>query len=57
MDAYYFGYDFWTQRIDGGFTFVVRLVEVMVGRKRMYSLYMARLCIKPREKLSGVKAG
>jgi len=80
MDAYYFGYDFWTQLIDGGFTFVVRagknidvlrvlkatgkvksrnglvlywpqtaiardakpivlrLVEVMVGRKRMFLL-------------------
>jgi hypothetical protein len=158
MDAYYFGYDFWTQLIDGGFTFVVRagknidvhrvlkatgkvkyrdglvlywpqtaidrdakpivlrLVEVMVGRKRMvlltneldlkdqqlseiykarwgievtfrmikqnlerakldsrtpenviiemdwtmlaiwYSLYSARACIKPGEKLSGIKA-
>lgn len=80
MDAYYFGYDFWTQLIDRGFTFVVRagknidvlqvlkatgkvkyrnglvlywpqtaidrdakpivlrLVEVMVGRKRMFLL-------------------
>lgn len=24
MDAYYFGYDFWTKLIDGGFTFGVR---------------------------------
>lgn len=80
MDAYYFGYEFWTQLIDGGFTFVaragknidvlkvlkatgrvkyrnglvlywpqtaidrdakpivLRLVEVMVGRKRMFLL-------------------
>ncbi|HMO16441.1 MAG TPA: IS4 family transposase [Pirellulaceae bacterium] len=158
MDAYYFGYEFWKQLIEGGFTFVVRagknidvlkvlkatgkvkyrnglvlywpqtaidrdakpivlrLVEVMVGRKRMflltneleltdqqlseiyaarwgvevffrmikqnleraklhsrtpknviieldwtmlaiwYSLYTARACITPGEKLSGMKA-